>query len=1278
MEEWIGNRDPWPSSLGGFLCFLRVQGLGADPPKGYQAAGAFADINNGTSFPVFRKQEPPVRLTQLLLIGAGVLVGAAPSAAVTVSGVVSDAEGSPVAGVVVIFADQDNTVQIFADSTTAQGTYRIDLNSATAVGPGTPRQQPTAFHLFPNYPNPFNPSTLIGYQLGQAAHVRLRIYNLLGQSVRTLVDQVQAAGLETVEWDGRLNNGAGAAAGIYVVRMEAQGLVLSRKMVLLDGAGAAAAPGRPAARPVVLQGLYTVRIEGRHIEPLWQEGVRVSADTTLDFQISRLAEAAIAVAPGGDIGQALERALSGDIVLLAQGIYSDQRVDLKAGVVLRGRVGTVLEGVHLRADHIDGVAIENLTLRRGAVVIDQADVALRNCRIENSQSAHAIHVQGPQGRALVEGCAMVGSRGVGLWAQEGAQVQLSDNTLAANSFQQVGGAVVLTGAGTYGVLQGNDVRDNGGPGLIIAQGAGGEIAANTFTHNAQTTDGPQLDIRGPGTDPVLRDNTVIGRSIWVQEGAGGLLEGNTIDATTTGTALVLSGGQTYPIVQNNTVQGSIRIEEQAGGLVVGNTIGGREIGVEISGAGTHPTIRDNDLTGAGAGTVGIKVGEASAAVIVANTIAGYGTGIQLIGAQGGAGEISDNTLRDNIRDRRQVSAQIVWMDRFSRAQEDLKAGRFDRAIETFKLAAAEAPYPAFRVQARYYMGVSLMRKGRFDEAVPVLEGVVDLDPQHQKARWNLRIACRQLGLDPQQLAAPYRLDLAPGMDPLHESVRFTDIGPETGMAVVNMGRGTAWRDFDGDGWLDLFTVEDGGVHALFRNMGDGSFVDGAATAGLADPRGGWSATWLDYDNDGAADIFVTRDGFQGPGPNSLYRNLGDGTFVDVARQAGLVKLADSFVSAGGDYDNDGWVDVYVGNGIIQKGHPNSLYRNQGDGTFVEVAAQAGVDNGRGATIGVVWGDYDNDGWLDLYAVNNGTSSALYRNQGDGTFTDVTKEAGVPGPLFGFVAFFLDYNGDGWLDLFVSSSALTIDEVIDSAVTGKPSLFSGNRAYLYRNNGDGTFADMAREAGVGLTLGTMAATYGDIDNDGYPDLYLANGGPAMDRFEPDRLYLNNRNGTYADVSEAAGLEVIGKGHGTTMADFDNDGDLDIYSPQGGVGGNDGNAQPNRFYRNEGNDHHWLIVRLVGGAGASPSEQAVSNRDGIGAKVTVEVGGARRYSEVSGGSGFGVTNSLPLEFGLGAARQVEAVEVRWPSGHIDRLQDVAVDQVLTIVEGMTAIGAAKRSR
>ncbi len=550
-------------------------------------------------------------------------------------------------------------------------------------------------------------------------------------------------------------------------------------------------------------------------------------------------------------------------------------------------------------------------------------------------------------------------------------MQLTGNTIANNGRETGAEAVLLSDAGTRASMSNNAIRDNAAAGLVVEKGADGQITDNEIANNATHTASLQVEIRGVGTQPTLANNALVGRGISLRDGAGGQLVGNSIEATATGVALELSGANANPIVRDNIMRGGIRVGGRAAGQIIGNSISGKQNGIEISGAGTNPTIRNNTLRCQSAGTVGIQVGDGAAGQIFANTIAGYGTGIQLIGRSDLPRDIGDNALSDNISDIRQVNPEIVWMSRFSLAMGDLKAGRFAQATEIFRRAITEAPYPVLEIQARYYLGVTLMRMGLFAEAIPAFEEVLDLEPEHQEARWNLRLSCQQIGKDPETLEPSYRLDLAPHIAPTQEPVHFTDVGPEAGVALLNMGRGSAWRDLDDDGWLDLLAVEDGGAHALFHNRGDGTFVEIAERAGLADPRGGWSALWADYDNDGAADIFVTRDGFQGLGSNSLYHNEGNGTFVERTQRAGLDKIADSFCAAWGDYDNDGWLDLYIGNGIARKGTPNTLYHNNRDGTFADVSAQAGVADGRRPTKRVARGVKEKHGWRDHDTVKNG-------------------------------------------------------------------------------------------------------------------------------------------------------------------------------------------------------------------------------------------------------------------------------------------------------------------
>ncbi len=590
----------------------------------------------------------------------------------------------------------------------------------------------------------------------------------------------------------------------------------------------------------------------------------------------------------------------------------------------------------------------------------------------------------------------------------------------------------------------------------------------------------------------------------------------------------------------------------------------------------------------------------------------------------------------------------------------MRLGAFAAAEHDFHMILSLAPgtLPVQRDLASAYL-----RQGKLDEAIATYRHVIEQKPDDLIARWNLRVAYAQQGGYPEDLPARYRMTLYTGRT-APSPVTFTDVAPQLGMAALSRGRGSAWSDYDGDGDADLFTVGIKDPHHLYRNNGNGTFTDVTGEAGLLDPRGGWASLFFDYDVDGDRDLLVTRDGWRGEARNSLYRNDGDGTFTDVAWQAGIAADTDSFTATLGDIDNDGDTDIYVANGVSQAdGAPNALYRNNGDGSFTDIASQAGVAN-HGRSIGSALGDVDNDGWLDLVVINMAGPNALYRNNGDGSFMDVTTTAGIDAPHDGFVGFFFDYDHDGWLDLFTTGWTENMQEVLQSAISGKPSQ-ERNRLALYHNNGDGTFTDVTYQAGLARTYGAMAAQFGDIDNDGYPDIYLGNGAPPMDTYEPNILLRNTGDGQFVDVTESAGVGNLGKGHGATFADYDGDGDVDLYAPIGGA--MFGDRQPNSFYRNNGSPHHWLQLRLI------PTQ---SNPDAIGTRIAVTLPQGVRHHTIAGGTGFGSMNDPVVSIGLGAATQVEHVHIRWPNGVQQRFQDLAADQRLVLTEGETTLSKDAR--
>lgn len=587
---------------------------------------------------------------------------------------------------------------------------------------------------------------------------------------------------------------------------------------------------------------------------------------------------------------------------------------------------------------------------------------------------------------------------------------------------------------------------------------------------------------------------------------------------------------------------------------------------------------------------------------------------------------------------------------FRLGEADKAAARFENIIQNYRRHSG----------AYYYLGVYHLRHGNLEKAVTNFKASLRLKPRDPETLWNLWTAYSKLGGYPEELPEEFKIVRRGEVtSPLHNRQlitdnQFTNVAPDLKMDKVDGGRGSAWGDYDNDGDEDIVAVGTYQPHTLYRNNGDGTFTNVAAQAGIADPRGGWGSLFADYDNDGYLDLYITRGGWSGAAENTLYHNNGDGTFTDVTHAAGVADPQSSFCAAWADYDNDGYLDLYIADGVIGDGAANVLYHNNGDGTFTNTAESAGVAN-TGNSLGTAWGDYDKDGYIDLHVVNFGQSNVLYRNNGDGTFTDVTPTTGMNIPVTdAFVTFFLDVDNDADLDLFISNSG-SFQAFIAGQITGTAP-HDGDRQVLYRNNGDGTFTDVTRESGLYHAFGAMGANFGDIDSDGYLDIYLATGAPQMGRLERDALFRNNGDGTFTDATFALGLGNIGKGHGVTFGDVDTDGDVDIYVPVGGAF--IGDQWHNIFYQNAGSGNNWLTLKLVG---------VKSNRDGIGAKVTLRVGNRVIYREVSGGCGFGSTNSLSLEIGLKAHTKVDTLEIVWPSGQVDIHRNLSVNQRLVFTEG-----------
>ncbi len=550
----------------------------------------------------------------------------------------------------------------------------------------------------------------------------------------------------------------------------------------------------------------------------------------------------------------------------------------------------------------------------------------------------------------------------------------------------------------------------------------------------------------------------------------------------------------------------------------------------------------------------------------------------------------------------------------------------------------------------------------------VLRRVPASSAMHFKARWLLNIASMTIGDYPEGVPEAWRIP--PGVFGTEEAFpRFANISPQLGLNSYNLYGSAVVDDFDNDGHLDIFTttfdIED---HPhLFHNNGDGTFTDVATGAGLTGLYGGINTVQADYDNDGHVDLYVLRGAWMsvsGRQPNSLIRNNGDGTFTDVTFDAGLGEAHyPTQTGSWADYDNDGDVDLYVGNEhspAIRA--PCQLFRNNGDGTFTDVAAEAGVQNLRYVK-GVVWGDFDGDRWPDLYASTMGGPNRLYRNNGDGTFTDVAPRLGVAGPRDSFPVWFWDFDNDGVLDLYVPSYRGGKDDVAAVAASYLGVNVGVDMPHLYRGNGRGGFDDVAARSNLTKFLLPMGANFGDVDNDGWLDIYLGTGYPDYESLTPNVMYRNVEGRSFVDVTFAGGFGHLQKGHSVAFADLDHDGDQDIFEQMGGI------FRGDRFgdvlYENPGFGNHWIAVRLVG---------VRSNRSAIGARIRVQVveNGRTRsiYKHVNSGGSFGA-NPLRQTIGLGRAEQIEMLEVYWPTTDVTQtFRDVPMDTILRIVEDVDA--------
>jgi hypothetical protein len=526
-------------------------------------------------------------------------------------------------------------------------------------------------------------------------------------------------------------------------------------------------------------------------------------------------------------------------------------------------------------------------------------------------------------------------------------------------------------------------------------------------------------------------------------------------------------------------------------------------------------------------------------------------------------------------------------------------------------------------------------------------------PEDVGVRWLLNVAYMTLGQYPDQVPPAFLIPpntFASEFDIGH----FTDLAPRLQLNRLQESGGAIMDDFHNRGLLDLVVTSfDPAVPlALYRNRGDGTFEERAAAAGLAGQIGGLYCVQTDYNNDGHLDIYVARGAWlREPQRHSLLRNNGDGTFTDVTEQAGLATPMNSQAVAWADYDNDGHLDLFVG-GERQR---SRLYHNRGDGTFEEVALSAGVGNEGFMCKGANWGDFDGDGYPDLYLSNFRGLNRLFHNNGNGTFTDVAPQLGVTRPEVSFPCWFFDYDNDGWLDLFVASFDNTLENVASSHL-GLP--HQGETCRLYRNLGGKGFEDVSGAAGLDWCLPVMGCNFADFDNDGYLDLYLGTGAPKYSMLVPNRMFKNVQGKRFADITTSSGTGHLQKGHAVACGDWDRNGTVDLFAQLGGA--TPGDQFRSAFFQNPGQGNHWLTVKLIG---------KKTNRAAIGARIKVtlpEPEPRAIYRHVNSGASFGA-NPLQQTIGLGKAEKVASLEVYWPTSKTTQVfRDLPVDKAIELTE------------
>lgn len=548
-------------------------------------------------------------------------------------------------------------------------------------------------------------------------------------------------------------------------------------------------------------------------------------------------------------------------------------------------------------------------------------------------------------------------------------------------------------------------------------------------------------------------------------------------------------------------------------------------------------------------------------------------------------------------------------------------------------------------------------------------------PEDGETIYLLNLAAMTIGRYPSGVPAKYRLP----EESIHAGAKFpqfTDVSHRVGINGTGLSGGACVEDFDGDGWLDIIRSSWGKDDPLvfWRNSGDGKFVNASEAMGLKGITGGLNIMHSDINNDGLADLFVPRGAWmrdQGRIPNSLLLNLGDGKFADITQEARVLTYAATQTAVFADFNLDGWVDFFVGNeSAPHHPYPNEFYLNQKNLTFTNVIDQIGVQI-EGFIKGCAVGDVNNDGWPDIYISLLPGENYLLLHKGlnaDGIpqFQNIAYTAGIQEPQMSFPTWIWDFDNDGWEDIFVSPYGEGKLFAARDFVRNARGEELNAHPRVYRNNGDLTFTDVSEAMGLRENVYTMGCNYGDLDADGYLDFYLGTGTPEYSSVVPNKMYRNNAGRSFDDVTASGGFGHIQKGHGVAFGDLDRDGDEDIFECLGGAF--DGDVYEDILFENPiGQDQSWIVLQFKG---------VQSNRMAVGARVKIVVatpdGQRTFYRTVSTGGSFG-SSSLQLEVGLGDATAIHVIEVTWPVQQRTKqtFQNVKLNTYALITEGKDAI-------